>query len=259
MNVESTRLESDRASAGRTHAHDHATDPGAKSEATASTATAVTTTATLRASTTANPETGVERTVSNIGSDHGTVGGRDAGERHDRRDREEQQRPVGVGRGPDRREQRHGGRRGEPRQPQRRRRGRRRPPRTGAGPYGRTQRSSHGSGRRVPGRRCPDRVSPVIARSSISGARRPRAAPDRSRCRRLDRRKPAQRGVTVGRERHDEARQRHRRPVRDGVADRHPRGSIATGRPSSSAMHERHRDDRADQHDSCRRYPSAPG
>ena len=48
-----------------------ATDPGAASEATASTPTAVIMTAMLRASTTANPETGVERTVSNIGSDHG--------------------------------------------------------------------------------------------------------------------------------------------------------------------------------------------
>ena len=176
MSVDSTRLESDRASAGRTHAHDHATEPGATSEARASTADRRDHDRHAAREHHGEPRDGrrAHRLEHRVGPR--AVGGRDAGERHDRRDHEEQQRPVGVGRGPDRREQRDGGRGGEPWQPQR---GRRRHDARHIGWHAHTgaravEPGDAGLGRQAIG--AADRASPVIERSTISGARRPRAA-----------------------------------------------------------------------------------
>ena len=236
MNVDSTRLESDRASAGRTHAHDHATDPGATSEATASTADRRD--HDRHAAREHHGEPGDGRRAHRL--EHRVrpraVGGRHAGERHDRRDHEEQQRPVGVGRGPDRREQRDGGRRGEPRQPQRRRGGddaRHVRRQAHAGARAVEPRDARASGARPP---VPGPGSPVIDafdhQRGSPAAKRLHGPARRPASRQAE---AAQRRVAVGRERHDEGDSDDRRPVRDGVADRHPRG-VDGGRP---AEHER--------------------
>ena len=71
VNVEVTRLASDRARAGTTQARAFASDPGTTSAEIARSGTHVATTAIVRASATWKPETGVDLVVSNIGSAHG--------------------------------------------------------------------------------------------------------------------------------------------------------------------------------------------